>query len=276
MPNEEVKIDIGDVELEEAKEPKKKDKKKGVSEKEYNKVSRYISEYKRLLEYIEKGEDEGYFFKDNAIPVLRTVITEKSIEKLENLTEKDLYKGSKWFNPETGRFQSGLVHKYGRTPRKKKEQEMEEPFGPPKPPESPNMSELYDVFEQIARQVDERYYLDKGILKTDHGAIIYYDTSQDKAYLLNLWRNTVDEFTDTIEKAKLLFEYVINIEATLSELLAAIEQDYREENYAKHYTEISLLLGATELKGVQRTMDEAKRQGEELASYEIGEPEYAG
>ena len=38
MPNEEVKIDIGDVELEEAKEPKKKDKKKGVSEKEYNKV----------------------------------------------------------------------------------------------------------------------------------------------------------------------------------------------------------------------------------------------
>ena len=38
MPNEEVKIDIGDVELDETKEPKKKEKKKGVSEKEYNKV----------------------------------------------------------------------------------------------------------------------------------------------------------------------------------------------------------------------------------------------
>lgn len=244
-------------------------------EKEYNKVSRYISEYKRLLEYIEKGEDDGYFFKDNAIPVLRTVITEKSIERLENLTEKDLYKGSKWFNPETGKFQGGLVHKYGRTPRKKKEKEKEETFGPPKPPETPNMSELYDVFDQITKRITEMYYLEKGILKYG-GRIIHYDTQEDKETLLNIWRNTVDEYTDTPEKAELLFEYVINIEATLAELLSAIQQDYERVNYSKHYTEIAMLLSASSLKGQQRTMEEAIRQGEELASYEIGEPEYAG
>ena len=42
MPNEEVKIDIGDVELDEAKDPKKKEKKnkkEGVSKEEFNKLA---------------------------------------------------------------------------------------------------------------------------------------------------------------------------------------------------------------------------------------------
>ena len=42
MPNEEVKIDIGDVELEEAKDSKKKEKKnkkEGVSKEEFNKLA---------------------------------------------------------------------------------------------------------------------------------------------------------------------------------------------------------------------------------------------
>jgi molecular chaperone GrpE len=61
MPNEEVKIDIGDVELEEAKEPKKKEKKKGVSEKEYNKV---IEAYAKLEDQYTKALSTAAHYKN--------------------------------------------------------------------------------------------------------------------------------------------------------------------------------------------------------------------
>ena len=81
MPNEEVKIDIGDVELEEAKEPKKKDKKKGVSEKEYNKVLEAYSKledqytkalstaahYKNLQERYQKDYDTMMKYRSQAV-----------------------------------------------------------------------------------------------------------------------------------------------------------------------------------------------------------------
>ena len=81
MPNEEVKIDIGDVELEEAKEPKKKDKKKGVSEKEYNKVLEAYSKledqytkalstaahYKNLQERYQKDYDTMIKYRSQAV-----------------------------------------------------------------------------------------------------------------------------------------------------------------------------------------------------------------
>ena len=81
MPNEEVKIDIGDIELEEAKEPKKKDKKKGVSEKEYNKVLEAYSKledqytkalstaahYKNLQERYQKDYDTMMKYRSQAV-----------------------------------------------------------------------------------------------------------------------------------------------------------------------------------------------------------------
>ena len=81
MPNEEVKIDIGDVELEEAKELKKKDKKKGVSEKEYNKVLEAYSKledqytkalstaahYKNLQERYQKDYDTMMKYRSQAV-----------------------------------------------------------------------------------------------------------------------------------------------------------------------------------------------------------------
>ena len=81
MPNEELKIDIGDIELEEAKEPKKKDKKKGVSEKEYNKVLEAYSKledqytkalstaahYKNLQERYQKDYDTMMKYRSQAV-----------------------------------------------------------------------------------------------------------------------------------------------------------------------------------------------------------------
>ena len=81
MPNEEVKIDIGDIELEEAKEPKKKDKKKGISEKEYNKVLEAYSKledqytkalstaahYKNLQERYQKDYDTMMKYRSQAV-----------------------------------------------------------------------------------------------------------------------------------------------------------------------------------------------------------------
>ena len=81
MPNEEVKIDIGDIELEEAKEPKKKDKKKGASEKEYNKVLEAYSKledqytkalstaahYKNLQERYQKDYDTMMKYRSQAV-----------------------------------------------------------------------------------------------------------------------------------------------------------------------------------------------------------------
>ena len=61
MPNEEVKIDIGDLELEEAKESKKKDKKKGISEKEYNKV---LDAYSKLEDQYAKALSTAAHYKN--------------------------------------------------------------------------------------------------------------------------------------------------------------------------------------------------------------------
>lgn len=61
MPNEEVKIDIGDVELEEAKESKKKEKKKGISEKEYNKL---IEAYAKLEDQYAKALSTAAHYKN--------------------------------------------------------------------------------------------------------------------------------------------------------------------------------------------------------------------
>ena len=64
MPNEEVKIDIGDVELEEAKEPKKKEKKnkkEQISKEEYDKV---IDAYSKLEDQYAKALSTAAHYKN--------------------------------------------------------------------------------------------------------------------------------------------------------------------------------------------------------------------
>lgn len=71
----------------------------------------YQKERRRLQNIIYRGRKQGYIFKENVIPSIPKRVTQKSLQKIRELTSKDLYKKAEYLNINTGELIPALTRK---------------------------------------------------------------------------------------------------------------------------------------------------------------------
>lgn len=121
-----------------------------MSNKKLTKTSIAKKEYKhqqnRIKRLIKRLGERGYFFEKEVLPEEPKRITQASVRKLKKITAENLYKVTKYIDPETGEILSGVEgRKFERhrtavkaaQTRKRRKQPKKPPQHPPQPPQPP-------------------------------------------------------------------------------------------------------------------------------------------
>lgn len=81
-----------------------------------NNEQEYKKQLRRIKQFIKRAEKRGFVFDENIIPETPARITTRSVNKLQNIKPKDLYKKSTYKSPTTGVIVKGQE---GRTQERK-------------------------------------------------------------------------------------------------------------------------------------------------------------
>lgn len=197
----------------------------------------YQKEIRRLLQAVNRAKKQGYIFPENIVPSLPKRVTKKSLQRIQNLKPKDLYKKAQYLYEETGEIVSAeerkqevkrlAIEKRKLTRKKKsKAQEITTPI-------------YYPTISIIDVIIDR-------IIELQREAKPPVDISYRKNEVLNIFDDTVTyyEMNENISEYE---NYLKNHESEIADLLNVISYDSNSEKVNASFVSLGRLLNVTSL-----------------------------
>ena len=203
----------------------------------------YYKERKRIQQFLSRARKRGYVFEDNVLPSIPKNITQASVNRLKNITPKQLYRQSFYVRPETGEAITGLQGrnleraasaKKSIETRKQKiiskmiERQLDDMYINELHPWDEDVSELpysytqpeVDKWAEIGRRLKDEFPKQIMVVsrKGGKGKGYFVDANGLSNELYNIWRNTDDEIGDR----QALNRYVDANEAEFAQAIAEI------------------------------------------------------
>lgn len=107
-----------------------------------------------------------------------------------------------------------------------------------------DLSGYLSFLETVEELIKSGFYNTRGGLRRGKGRQGWspYNFDEDKNTLLEMWRDTVDKYSNTPEDRRSLIDHIIANSGRLSELMTAIEYDSNQATYNVHYAEVYNIL----------------------------------
>lgn len=98
--------------------------------------------------------------------------------------------------------------------------------------------------DTITELIKNGFYNTRGGLRRGKGRQGWspYNFDEDRNTLLEMWKDVIDEYSNTPEDRKSLIEHIMANAGRLSELMTAIEYDSNQATYNVHYAEVYNIL----------------------------------
>ena len=197
----------------------------------------FQKERSRLLQAINRAKKQGYIFPENIAPSLPKRVTKKSLERIQLLKPKDLYKKAQYLYEETGEMVSAeerkqevkrlAIEKRKLTRKNKsKTQEITTP--------------IYYPTITIIDAIRDR------IIELQREAKPPVDISYRKNEVLNIFDDTVT-FYEMNENISEYEDYLKNHESEIADLLNVISYDSNSEKVNASFVSLGRLLNVTSL-----------------------------
>lgn len=213
----------------------------------------YNKELKRIENFIKRKTKEGHSFELDFLPEKPQRVSQKAIERLQNIKPKDIYEHGTYFDNEKEIFidssdymkkkRSEASKKGWRTRRKKKKIGVRKPrpddnepdFTPPGISIIPQATSEWLQLEYIILEIPESRYV-------SGGKVVNTGELRDK--LLNTWARTYARYKENNQLNK-LDEY---LDMNRNEFQRAIEDiivfDSEESGIRQHYADLQKFLSA--------------------------------
>lgn len=197
----------------------------------------FQKERRRLLQAVNRAKKQGYIFPDNIVPSIPKRVTKKSLERIQLLKPKDLYKKAQYLYEETGEIVSAeerkqevkrlAIEKRKLTRKKKsKSQEITAP--------------IYYPTISIIDVIRDR------IIELQREAKPPIPISFRKNALLSIFDDTVT-FYEMNENISEYEDYLKIHESEIADLLSVISYDSDSGNVNASFVSVSRLLNVTSL-----------------------------
>lgn len=107
-----------------------------------------------------------------------------------------------------------------------------------------DLSGYLSYLETVEELIKSGFYNTRGGLRRGKGRQGWspYNFDEDKNTLLQMWRDTVDKYSNTPEDRRSLINHIMANSGRLAELMTAIEYDSNQATYNVHYTELYNIL----------------------------------
>ena len=197
----------------------------------------FQKERRRLLQAINRAKKQGYIFPENIVPPLPKRVTKKSLERIQLLKPKDLYKKAQYLYEETGEIVSAeerkkeekrLAIEKRKLKRKKKSKTQE------------ITTSIYYPTISIIDAIRDR------IIELQREAKPPVDISYRKNEVLNIFDDTVT-FYEMNENISEYEDYLKNHESEIADLLNVISYDSNSEKVNASFVSLGRLLNVTSL-----------------------------
>lgn len=197
----------------------------------------FQKERRRLLQAVNRAKKQGYIFPDNIVPSIPKRVTKKSLERIQLLKPKDLYKKAQYLYEETGEIVSAeerkqevkrlAIEKRKLTRKKKsKSQEITTP--------------IYYPTISIIDVIRDR------IIELQREAKPPTPISFRKNALLSIFDDTVT-FYEMNENISEYEDYLKIHESEIADLLSVISYDSDSGNVNASFVSVGRLLNVTSL-----------------------------
>ena len=197
----------------------------------------YQKERRRLLQAVNRAKKQGYVFPENIVPSLPKRVTKKSLERIQLLKPKDLYKKAQYLYEETGEIVSAEQRKQevkrigiekAKLTRKKKSKSQE------------ITTPIYYPTISIIDAIRDR------IIEMQREAKPPVDISFRKNEVLNIFDDTVT-FYEMNENISEYEDYLKSHESEIAVLLNVISYDSNSEKVNASFVSLGRLLNVTSL-----------------------------
>nr|DAJ97965.1 MAG TPA: hypothetical protein [Caudoviricetes sp.] len=197
----------------------------------------FQKERRRLLQAINRAKKQGYIFPENIVPSLPKRVTKKSLERIQLLKPKDLYKKAQYLYEETGEIVSAEERKQEvkrlaiekRKLKRKKKSKTQEITTP-----------IYYPTISIIDAIRDR------IIELQREAKPPVDISYRKNEVLNIFDDTVTSY-EMNENISEYEDYLKNHESEIADLLNVISYDSNSEKVNASFVSLGRLLNVTSL-----------------------------
>lgn len=211
--------------------------------------SEYTKERKRIQQGISRLKKKGFILDKDILPNIPKRITKASVRRLAKITINEIYKKSKFVNPETGEIFDGLAGKqaYKEYHRSKKNNEQDYP--------------TYSVITTILDKIDS-------LPQTR----LVYSSTRKKLYYMdievmgNVLRSIIEEGINEIGTYKLAELYTQRQESIFP-LLDELKYDSEEDDVNRAFSNLAFILN----RGGFLTHEQATAL-EDLGAYYEGSP----
>lgn len=195
----------------------------------------YQKERRRLLQAINRAKKEGYIFPENIVPSLPKRVTKKSLERIQLLKPKDLYKKAQYLYEETGEIvpaeqrkqevKQEAIRKAKETRKRKKKTST---------PSVPTYYPTISIIDTIRDRISELTREAKPPIPIENR----------KNELLAIFEDNVTLYSDNITEYE---HYLEAHESEIAELLNVISYDSNAEQISASFVAIGRLLNMQSL-----------------------------
>lgn len=233
----------------------------------------YNKELKRIENFIKRKSKEGHSFELDFLPEKPQRVSQKAIERLQNIKPKDIYKHGTYFDNEKEIFidssdymkkKRSEASKKGWKTRRKKEKELKQPktnesdFTPPKDSIIPQATSEWLQLQYVILEIpDSRYVSGRKVV----------NTGELRDNLLDIWARTYARYKENNQLNK-LDEY---LDMNRNEFQRALENiiiyDSTEGQIRQHYADLQKFLN---VEGIV-TLEDAKQLDEYTKYFESEE-----
>lgn len=197
----------------------------------------FQKERRRLLQAVNKAKKQGYIFPENIVPSLPKRVTKKSLERIQFLKPKDLYKKAKYVYEDTGEIVPALQRK----------EEIKRIAIEKRKLTRKNKAKRQEITIPI-------YYPTISIIDTIRDRIIELQREQKPPIEISFRKNEVlNIFDDTVtyyemqENISEYEDYLKKNESEIADLLNVISYDSNTEKVNASFVSLGRLLNVTSL-----------------------------
>lgn len=200
----------------------------------------YQKERRRLLQAVNRAKKQGYIFPDNIVPTIPKRVTKKSLQRIQVLKTKDLYKKAQYVYEETGEI----------VPAEQRKQEIKRLAI-----EKAKLTRKKSNHQEITTPI---YYPTISIIDTIRDRIIELQREAKPPVEISFRKNEVlIIFDDTVtfyemnENISEYEDYLKKNESEIADLLNVISYDSNSEKVNASFVSLGRLLNVTSLSTEQ-------------------------
>lgn len=196
----------------------------------------FQKERRRLLQAVNRAKKQGYIFPDNIVPSIPKRVTKKSLERIQLLKPKDLYKKAQYLYEETGEIVPALQRK----------QEVKRIGIEKTKLTRKNKAKRQEITTPIYPTISIIDVIRDRIIELQREAKPPVDISFRKNEVLSIFDDTVT-FYEMNENISEYEDYLKEHESEIADLLNVISYDSNSEKVNASFVSLGRLLNVTSL-----------------------------